>query len=192
MKFKFYLLLLFYLSSYSVSNSQNLTARNNTFVMLTIGAPKSVPRHVMLQNFLLNEGDSISVKADSLSCFLSSIYQQSKRVPVGSFGFPHSVYFQLWGRNELIYQASQEFLWMFDEKLNKLKSTIHFTLNDGTPISAEYIDISGIYYVDEDKHACSVEFEIPDEECIKEAWSIVAVIACKKSQQIPIRLDTIK
>lgn len=98
MRFRFLLVAIFCLMLAKVSYSQNLVAQNNTFVMLTIGAPESVGRHTIAQYFLLNEGDSIAVKTDSLQCFLSSIYQQSKRVPAYSIGFLDDVYFQLWGK----------------------------------------------------------------------------------------------
>lgn len=190
MRLRILFAVIFYLLITKISYSQNLVAQNNTFVMLTIGAPDSVPRHLMRQCFLINEGDSISVQTDSLRHFLSSIYQQSKRVPAC---FPlslHSVYFQLWGTSELIYQASNEFQWEFDRKMDECLAEMHFTLNDGTPITAEYLDISAIYYVDEEEHVCSIEFSIPKEENIKEAWSIVTVVACKKSQQVPILMGT--
>lgn len=190
MRFRFLLVAIFCLMLAKVSYSQNLVAQNNTFVMLTIGAPESVGRHTIAQYFLLNEGDSIAVKTDSLQCFLSSIYQQSKRVPACSLGFEQYLYFQLWGATDSIYKASLEFSWDFSDDIENYKSSYEFKLNDGTPIIAEYLDLSAIYYVDEGEHACSIEFKIPKEENVKEAWRIVAVVACKKSRQHPIHFVT--
>lgn len=190
MRFRFLFVAIFCLMLTKVSYSQNLVAQNNTFVMLTIGAPESVGRHTMFKYFLLNEGDSIAVATDDLHQFLSSIYQQSKRVPVCSMWFLKDVYFRLWGRSELIYQASMEAQWESDRKMDGNIAEMRFTLNDGTPIIAKYLDMSAIYYVDEGEHACSTEFQIPKEENIKEAWRIVTVVACKKSRQHPIHFVT--
>lgn len=90
----------------------------------------------------------------------------------------------------MIYQASVDFSCEFGEEIEKYKSSYEFKLNDGTPIIAEYFDLSAIYYVDEEEHACSIEFHIPKEENVKEAWIIVAVAACKKSRQHPIHFVT--
>ncbi|MBD5320873.1 MAG: hypothetical protein HDS07_08330 [Bacteroides sp.] len=170
------------LSETLVAENGTLVAANKTFVHVSMWTPR-----LFQMEFMLNQGDSIMVDTQNMEAFIESVHRQSDYVPCLQPSFPSSVYVKLWGKGIKMFKAADEFANEFGDNEREYEQTLKFKLSDNISVEISYMDISGIFYIENGPAESNASTEwIYDLENINTIWSIIDVVSYSKSDHCPI------